>query len=85
MKKNYLYAMLSLFVVGLGQIVKGDAEKGIKYILLFYFVLPVLVYFSLTVSGAAFLVFFGVALIFAIIFWIYNVIDAYSCNPGGRE
>lgn len=86
MKKNHLYAILSLFIVGLGQIIKGDAEKGIKFILLFYFVLPAIVYFSLAISGAVFLVVFGVGLIFAILFWIYNILDAYSANLiGGKR
>ncbi|MFA4967619.1 MAG: hypothetical protein WC624_05320 [Candidatus Margulisiibacteriota bacterium] len=71
-------ALLSFFIVGLGQAVKGDSEKGIKFILLFYFALPAVIYLSLMVSGALFIVVSGVGLIFALIFWIYNMFDAYN-------
>jgi len=78
MKTKYLYALLSFLIVGLGQIAKGDAEKGVKFILLFYFALPALIYLSLMISGGVFLLVFGIGIIFAIIFWMYNIIDAYQ-------
>ena len=81
---KYLYALLSFLIVGLGQIVKGDMEKGIKFILLFYFALPALIYLSLTISGGLFLVVSGIGIIFGIIFWIYNIIDAYSFRLYGE-
>lgn len=71
-------ALASTFVVGLGQILKGDSEKGIKFLLLFYFALPAIFYFSLLISGAIFLLVFGIGLVFAVIFWGYNIIDAYK-------
>ena len=74
----YLYAFLSALIVGLGQMVKGNGEKGLKFLLLFYFPLPVLIYISLLISGAVFLVVFGIGTIFAVIFWLYNVIDAFK-------
>ncbi len=77
---NYLPAAFSLLIVGLGQLVKGDWEKGIKFILLFYFALPAVIYFSLLVSGALFLAVFGISTIFALIFWAYNIIDAFRAS-----
>lgn len=73
-------ALLSFFIVGLGQTVKGEAEKGVKFMLLFYFALPTIIYLALFISGALFLLVSGVGIIFAVIFWIYNIIDAYSAN-----
>lgn len=77
-RKKILYAFLSFLIVGLGQIIEGDSEKGIKYILLFYFALPALFYASLLISGGLFLIVFGVGVIFALIFWVYNIIEAYN-------
>ena len=71
-------ALLSFFIVGLGQAIKGETEKGLKFMLLFYFALPAVIYFALFISGGLFLVVSGVGIIFAAIFWIYNLIDAYS-------
>jgi len=71
-------ALLSFFIVGLGQTVKGETEKGVKFMLLFYFALPAVIYFALFISGGIFLIVSGVGIIFAMIFWIYNVIDAYN-------
>ena len=53
-------------------------KKGIEFILLFYFTLPAIIYTSLIVSGPLFLMALGVGIIFAIIFWGYNVADAYQ-------
>lgn len=78
--KRLAQAFISAIFVGGGQILKGDSEKGIKLLLTFYFGIPVLLYVTLAFSGGLFLVIFGVTIIFAIILWIYNIIDAYS-NP----
>lgn len=67
---------VSAFLVGGGQILKGETEKGLKFLLSFYFGMPMLLYVTLSFSGALFLVIFGVSIIFAIIFWIYNIWDA---------
>ena len=71
-------ALLSFFIVGLGQTIKGETEKGVKFMLLFYFALPAVVYLALFISGALFLIVSGIGIIFAVIFWIYNIIDAFS-------
>jgi hypothetical protein len=80
--ERYFFTLMSFLVVGLGQILKGEGEKGLKFILVFYFTLPLLLYLSLSLSGGLFLMVFGVATIFAVIFWIYNIIDAY--RPTGQ-
>lgn len=76
--KKWLPVACSFFLVGLGQLVKGEGEKAVKFMLLFYFALPALLYASLMVSGGIFLVVFGVITVFAIIFWAYNIFDAYQ-------
>ncbi|HTY13170.1 MAG TPA: hypothetical protein VMD02_03165, partial [Candidatus Omnitrophota bacterium] len=76
----WLPAAFSFFIVGLGQLVKGDSEKGIKFLLMFYFALPAVIYFSLMVSGAIFLAVFGISTIFAVIFWAYNIFDALKAR-----
>lgn len=68
----------SLLLVGGGQAVKGRGEKAVKFMLLFYFALPALLYASLMISGGLFVVVFGVVTVFAVIFWLYNIIDAYQ-------
>lgn len=55
---------------------KGEAEKGIKFMLTFYFCLPILLYVTLAFSGGLFLIVLGITVIFAIIFWGYNIWDA---------
>jgi len=76
--KKWLPVLCSFFLVGLGQLVKGQGEKAVKFMLLFYFALPALLYASLMISGGLFLVVFGVVTVFAIIFWAYNIFDAYQ-------
>lgn len=68
--------MFSAMLVGSGQILKGETEKGIKMMLTFYFVIPILLYVILSFSGSIFLITFGFSIIFAVIFWVYNIIDA---------
>ncbi|MBI5699459.1 hypothetical protein HZC35_04010 [Candidatus Saganbacteria bacterium] len=76
--KKWLPALVSLLLVGGGQSLKGQGEKAIKFMLLFYFALPALLYASLIISGGLFVVVFGVVVVFAVIFWLYNIIDAYQ-------
>lgn len=76
--KKWLPVLGSTFLVGGGQAIKGQGEKAIKFILLFYFALPALLYASLMISGGLFVVVFGVATVFAVIFWLYNIFDAYQ-------
>ncbi|OGC06465.1 hypothetical protein A2526_06020 [candidate division WOR-1 bacterium RIFOXYD2_FULL_36_8] len=70
----------SAFFVGSGQILKGETEKGLKFMLTFYFGIPTLLYVTLAFSGEVFLIAFGIAIIFIILFWAYNVWDATKIN-----
>lgn len=70
-------ALASIFVVGLGQILKGEGEKGLKLILVFYFFLPAAVYVSLILNAYLFLIVLGLALMAGIVLWAYNIRDAY--------
>lgn len=77
MKKRYRReALASFFIVGLGQIIKGEGDKGLKMVLTFYFALPALIYTSLLINGFLFLMVLGMALIADITLWLYNVRDA---------
>ncbi len=76
MTKHWLEALGSFFIVGLGQIVKGEGQKGLLLILAFYFALPGLVFATLALNGWLFLFSFALAIILAIIIWAYNVLDA---------
>lgn len=76
MKYNVIEGLCSLFVVGLGQIIKGDNHKGLKMLLAFYFLLPMIVYVSLLFSSPYMLYAFGGAIICAPVLWIYNIGDA---------
>jgi len=69
-------AILSACIIGLGQIIKGDSDKGIKWMLFFYFFFPALTYVALKLHGYAFLFIFGFGIIAYPIFWIYNILDA---------
>jgi len=80
-RDQIIYAVLSTLMVGLGQIFKGEGEKAIKFILLIYFFVPAAIYFSLLMSGGLFLMVFGIGTLFTIIFWVYNIVDAYQFHP----
>lgn len=77
MKLHYVEAILSFFVVGLGQIIKGEGNKGLLLILTFYFTLPAIVLFSLLLVGNIFPYVLGFVIIIAIMLWLYNVADAW--------
>ncbi|OGB87618.1 hypothetical protein A3H38_06525 [candidate division WOR-1 bacterium RIFCSPLOWO2_02_FULL_46_20] len=76
MKLHYIEASLSLFVVGLGQIIKGEGNKGLLLILTFYLTLPAIVLLSLLLVGNSFPYVLGFVIIFAIILWLYSIADA---------
>lgn len=76
MKFYFLEALFSVFIVGLGQILKGDGKKGIILLLAFYFTLPAIVFLTLLVNPYLFLSTLGFAMIFGIILWAYNIGDA---------
>ncbi len=79
--KHFGEALASFFIVGLGQIVKGEGEKGLKLILLFYFVLPVAVYLALMFNDYLFFSTLGAAIFAGIILWSYNIWDALTHAP----
>lgn len=69
-KETYpIPAILSLFVPGLGQLVKKDYAKS------------VIIFLSYVMS--LILIFLFVGLIFAPIIWVYGIYDAYNA-PGGN-
>lgn len=76
-------ALASFFIVGLGQIIKGEGDKGLKLMLLFYFVLPTAVYLSLMFNAYLFLTILGSALTGGLILWGYNIWDAW--RPAGKR
>lgn len=78
-RKKYLApALLSFFVAGLGQIIKGDAKKGLKIMLWFYLGLPILLYGAMLLNAYIFLVIFAFSVVFYPVFWVLNIVDAYS-------
>ena len=79
-KKYYLEALFSIFIVGLGQILKGETNKGVIMLLTFYLALPALVYASLIINGYVFIFALALTTILAIILWAYGVIDALLKN-----
>ncbi|MDD5382095.1 MAG: hypothetical protein PHH60_00340 [Candidatus Margulisbacteria bacterium] len=76
MKPHYLEAFCSCLIIGLGQIIKGEGEKGLVLLLLFYFALPAAAYLALILNGYLFLYTMAFAVIFGIILWLYNIWDA---------
>jgi hypothetical protein len=77
MKLHILQATCSALIVGLGQIIKGETEKGVAILLTFYFFLPAVVYFSLVINPYLFLSVLGFSTIFGIMLWIYSIGDAF--------
>lgn len=79
MKKRYYWAALaSIFVVGLGQLLKGEGHKALLLILAFYFTFPALIYLTLMFNAYLFLSTLGLGIIGGIVLWSYNVLDAWS-------
>ncbi len=70
-KKTYgLPALISFFIPGLGQIIKGDFLKG----------------FLIWLVGGTAMFLFSITIIlipFAFIIWAWNIYDAYNSNQGG--
>ena len=79
--KYYLPALLSFFVIGLGQLVKGDSRKALLWFLLFYIFIPGLLYASLMLHAYAFILIACAAVIVYPVFWLYNVLDAFLSRP----
>lgn len=72
-----VYAFLSAFIVGLGQIIKGNGKQGLKFLLWFYFGIPAIIYAGFNTNLAIFSVVFGASIFCLAGLWIYNVVDAY--------
>jgi hypothetical protein len=71
-------ALLSALVIGLGQIAKGESERGLKLILWFYVAIPALLVVSLYLSGVLFIILFTVSIFLYPIFWTYGIYDALT-------
>lgn len=78
MKFHPWAGLASLLITGLGQIIKGESDQGVMLLLLFYFVLPAIIYTSLMFAGILFPYILGFSIIFAIILWLYNIWDALA-------
>ncbi|MBI5701628.1 hypothetical protein HZC34_07315 [Candidatus Saganbacteria bacterium] len=76
MSRNFALVIFSALFIGSGQILKGETEKGIKIMLAFYFGVPLILYFTLGISGGLFVIVFGITIIFTVLFWLYNIWDA---------
>lgn len=70
--------MVSFFIAGLGQIIKGDGEKGIKIMLWFYLGLPFLAVLSMILNPYLFLFVLAIIIIVYPVLWAYNIIDAFA-------
>jgi hypothetical protein len=79
--KHWPEALASLLIVGLGQIIKKESDKGLKMMLFFYLGLPTAIYAALLINGYLFLLVLALALMSGIILWTYNVWDALSTSP----
>lgn len=75
-KINWFPALASIFIVGLGQIIKGQGNKGLKLLLLFYFILPICAYVALLINGQLFIFVAGITFLLSLITWLYSVVDA---------
>ena len=65
-QKHGVPAILSFFIPGLGQIIKGQIGKGI------------LIFLGMVIS--IILIFFFVGIITTPILWLWNIYDAYNSN-----
>lgn len=77
-RRHWPEAFFSFFIIGLGQVLKGDGEKGLKLILIAYFILPIVIYLSLAINGLLFLSVLGLSIIFLFLLWLYNIWDALT-------
>ena len=84
-KKYAAAAVFSFFIAGFGQIMKGDNKKGLKIMLWFYMGLPAIIVGTFLLNPYVFLMVLAVLVIFYPVFWIMNVIDAYSAQVGVRR
>lgn len=76
MKLNYLAALSSVFIAGLGQILLGQTNNGIRVMLGFYFLLPGIIYLSLLVPSPIIIFIVSSSIFLAAILWVYSIIGA---------
>ncbi|HVN67884.1 MAG TPA: hypothetical protein VMT55_05880 [Candidatus Sulfotelmatobacter sp.] len=76
--RHFIEAVFSLFLVGAGQLIKGEGTKGLLFLLGFYFALPAAAYAALLLNPYLFLFVLGLAIIAGIVTWLYNVFDAFT-------
>jgi len=76
---------MSALVAGLGQIMKGDAKKGLKIMVWFYLGFPILIYGALLLNAYVFLLIFAAFVVIYPVVWVMNIIDAYSAHMQIRK
>ena len=79
-KKYYIPAFVSAGVAGLGQVIKGDARKGLKIMLWFYLGFPVMIVGSFLLNAYLFLVVLAIFAVLYPVIWAFNVFDAYTAQ-----
>ncbi|OGC34286.1 hypothetical protein A2311_01135 [candidate division WOR-1 bacterium RIFOXYB2_FULL_48_7] len=77
-QKFWREALASLLIVGLGQIIKGEGEKGLLLLLAFYFAIPLSIYTALTINAYLFVLLLAAGIITELVIWLYNIIDAFK-------
>jgi hypothetical protein len=82
-RRKYLWpAFASAIVAGLGQVIKGDALKGLKIMLWIYLGFPMIIFGSLLLNAYLFLACLAVFVIAYPVLWVLNIMDAYSAQTG---
>ncbi len=74
-QKHGVPALMSFFIIGLGQAVKGHWGKALGF---FFGFILLFIFFSaslITISPLSFFIIIGM-----VFTWIYNVYDAYNSN-----
>ena len=69
-------AILSLVLVGFGQILKGEGKKGLKWLLWFYLGIPCIIYAAFMINAYLFIFALAISVVIMPIFWAYNILDA---------
>ena len=72
-------------MAGLGQVIKGEAGKGIKLMLWFYLGFPMIIFGSLLLNAYLFLVVFAGFVVLYPVIWVFNIIDAYTKQPRAKR
>lgn len=84
-KRYVMPAILSFFVAGLGQIVKGNGRRGVRIMIWFYMGMPVLILGAFLLHPLIFLVTLAGAVVLYPLIWLYNISDAYSSQAPERS